>query len=495
MARPGYISFDKPKPKSPPLSEGSLIVFEECRPGQVYTATDGSTMKILEQTKSGRYLIFLNDKKAGIIENNPDEKYTDKALRDLIVEHGFVLSSQGAPDAPAIGETPATPASNVVNLDDVRGKSGQPSVDPEGTEVNKAVSEAERMLADMEVAKEGVMKKLTECMEKMQPVIDLIRDEEGEELRTQIVKMSVEVSSLYVRFLAAEQERKNTIPDESYLKNQQKLLDDAQDFDIEAQMLLDKVQNFLESLESQDETQAGSGVSADSVHSASNVGVGDGANPPEQADKKGGDGGDGTEPPVEAILRDIRQYVMEIISKIDTIEEYQKFRDGMATVPARDDRPERRVFIDIGGVRKRLGRRLEDREVQWVNNLEKDIQAAARKKKNDIVEREFHSFSESSKGQLALIAYEEILRKEWEMFDEDLDKTAFGKEWNREQRITFWEKEFYPAVEMAVLKDIQEVHGLDRARSELIFGVLLGQMSADWQYHQQKDAKHTRNKK
>ncbi len=493
MAKPGYISFDTPKQKSPPLSEGNLIVFEECRPGQVYTAVDGSTMKILEQTRSGRYLIFLNDKKAGIIENNPDEKYTDERLRELIKAHGFVLSSEGVQGVPRTGESSVTPVSNVVSLEDAREKTGQLGIAPEGIEANKAVSEAEGMLADMEAEREGVMKNLKEAVEGMRSAADLIKDEQRAAFEDAIARITEEATIVYDRFLAAEAERNNAIPDESYLKNQKGLLANAQAFDIEAQMLLDKVQDFLESLESQDKTvQTSPGVSANSVHSASSVGIGDGANPHEQKKSNGGDGGDGTESPVEAVLRDIRQHVMEIIAKINTIEEYQQFRDGMATVPARDDKPERRVFISMQDIRNRLGRRLEEDEVQLLNQLERDIEMVTRKKKNDIAKGELRLFSESTEGSLALAAYEEILMEEWEILNENLDKTVFGKDLDTEQRIDFWKKEFYSELETSVLEDMQAGCGLDRARAELIFEALLRRMTADWQYRQNKSAKSKR---
>lgn len=496
MMKPRFIPFGGEKPKAASLPEGGLVMFPKVyQSGQVFVATDGSKMKILERTDSGRHLIFLDDKKAGIVEANPEKKYTDQALQDLIIAHGFILSSHEVQDMPVSEGVSAIPASNIVSLEDAREKIGQLLVAPERVEEDKAISEAESMLADMEAAKEGVMKKLNKAMQDVQAVSDLIEDEELVKLEDDIVRITQEVTVVYDQFLAAEEERKNNIPDESYLRNQGRLLVDARAFDLEAQMLLDQVQQALESLESQNETiVAGFGVSAENIHSTSNVGAGDGTNPHEQPNSKGGDDGDGTESPVEVILRDIRQHVMEIISRIDTIEEYQKFRDGMATVPARDDRPERRVFINIGDVRERLGRRLEDKEVQWVNNLENDIATVARKKKNDIAKREFSTFSESVKGKFAVAAYEETVKGEWEMLNEDLDRTAFGKDWDTEQRIDFWKKELYPEVEWAVLQDMQTGYGLDRARSELIFGVLLRRMTASWQYHQEKDA-NIRDKK
>lgn len=252
------------------------ITFLEFASGQEWTG-EGFRLKVLEQTKSGRYKVYIDNKETGVAEVR-DDTLDIEALKSLVIEKGLKLATPQEPVAPMSEE--AAPV--VVDLEAERIARGGDAVSPDITADNIARQELTRINSETEETEKRIAETLTEM------TMILVTAEEGEgksTLQDQVVRIS-EAKLQMLNLAYAEEQGDITLNQK--LEGRRKLLQNLQQLEMEAVLLRDQIQEAL--------TASSGEKSSDSSSPAEAPGTSSTNEKPEpnlKRKSKGGDGGNG----------------------------------------------------------------------------------------------------------------------------------------------------------------------------------------------------------
>lgn len=252
------------------------ITFLEFASGQEWTG-EGFRLKVLEQTKSGRYKVYIDNKETGVAEVR-DDTLDIEALKSLVIEKGLKLATPQEPVAPMSEE--AAPV--VVDLEAERIARGGDAISPDITADNVARQELTRINSETEEIEKRIAETLTEM------TMLLVTAEEGEGKSTlQGEVMRISEAKLQMLNLAYADEL-GDVSLSQQLEGRRKLLQNLQQLEMEAVLLRDQIQKAL--------TASSGESSSDSSSPAPTSGTSSTDVKPEpnlKRKSKGGDGGNG----------------------------------------------------------------------------------------------------------------------------------------------------------------------------------------------------------
>lgn len=252
------------------------ITFLEFASGQEWTG-EGFRLKVLEQTRSGRYKVYIDNKETGVAEVR-DDTLDIEALKSLVIEKGLKLATPQESVAPISEQS----ASVVVDLEAERIARGGDAVSPDITADNVARLELTRINSETEEIEKRIAETLTEM------TMLLVTAEEGEGKTTlQGEVMRISEAKLQMLNLAYAEEQ-GDVSLSQQLEGRRKLLQNLQQLEMEAVLLRDQIQEAL--------TASSGERSSDSSSPAETSGTSSTDEKPESNLKrksKGGDGGNG----------------------------------------------------------------------------------------------------------------------------------------------------------------------------------------------------------
>lgn len=252
------------------------ITFLEFSSGQEWTG-EGFRLKVLEQTKSGRYKVYIDNKETGVAEVR-DDTLDIEALKSLVIEKGLKLATPQEPVAPMSEE--AAPV--VVDLEAERIARGGDAISPDITADNVARQELTRINSETEEIEKRIAETLTEM------TMLLVTAEEGEGKSTlQGEVMRISEAKLQMLNLAYADEL-GDVSLSQQLEGRRKLLQNLQQLEMEAVLLRDQIQKALTASSGESSSDSSSpaeapGTSSTDVKPEPNL----------KRKSKGGDGGNG----------------------------------------------------------------------------------------------------------------------------------------------------------------------------------------------------------
>ena len=256
------------------------ITFLEFASGQEWIG-EGFRLKVLEQTKSGRYKVYIDNKETGVAEVR-DDTLDIEALKSLVIEKGLKLATPQEPVAPMSEE--AAPV--VVDLEAERIARGGDAVSPDITADNVARQELTRINSETEETEKRIAETLTEM------TMLLVTAEEGEG-KTTLQGEVVRISETKPRMLAeVEAQEQGDITLKQKLEGRRKLLQNLQQLEMEAVLLRDQIQKALTASSGERGSDSSSPAPTSSTSSTDE-------RPKSKRKGKGsgsGNGGDGEEP-------------------------------------------------------------------------------------------------------------------------------------------------------------------------------------------------------
>ncbi|MFZ3031445.1 MAG: hypothetical protein WA082_00210 [Candidatus Moraniibacteriota bacterium] len=491
MAKPSFIAFEQKTPRGVDIAspqEGKITIFD-FKEGREYRASNGSVMKILSVTDSGRFLIFLKDTLEGVTENDSNKRYTEVQLRELVVKHGFVLSAETSVSAKHPVPEPATETTSpkvVVDMGVARGQRGMEPVPVKLEQQNALFSEIEGLTREIVSALEDINSKMKAIWAVLEEVEE---DATVEAIRTQAREALQRAGDLSKEDDAADDEQKGKAFTREYIDAKRKRLEELQNIFVQLVALSSDIE-----VQEAAVVEAGAPVEVTMTAGGKSDAVVPGSGEGAPADKKpraprrgkgggSGDGGDGTgddktnqglkptalkpknnetinltnpvsEPVVvpmgaagepkdlkeseifDTVFKASQEQVGGLITGMTTAEDYIKFRQEMVVIPSEEaDRPPRRYIFSLKKIREALGREMSVDERTQFNGLQEGMEKLAREKFFELKRADLRSAS---------MRWREEINKAEDIAAID----ALAEAWSRELAI--------PAVWAAGLKVLNE---------------------------------------